>query len=43
MGDSDKDQIIADLLALGRSLKNLDEFYTEAQRCRAMANQANRN
>ena len=42
MGDSDKDQIIADLLALGRSLKNLDEFYTEAQRCRAMANQANR-
>ena len=42
MGDSDKDQIKADLRALCRTLKHLDELHTEAQRCRAMANQPNR-
>lgn len=43
MGDSDKDQIVADLLEFGRNLApHLDELYTEAQRCRAIVNQANR-
>lgn len=42
MGDSDKDQIKADLRALCRSLKHLDELHTEAQRCRVLANMGNR-
>jgi hypothetical protein len=42
MGDSDKDQIKADLAALCRSLKHLDELHTEAQRCKALANIGNR-
>lgn len=42
MGDSDKDQIKADLRSLCRSLKRLDELHTEAQRCRALANMGNR-
>jgi hypothetical protein len=43
MSDSDKDQIAADLKSFGRSLQpHLDEYHTEAQRCRALANQANR-
>jgi hypothetical protein len=43
MNDSDKDQIVADLQSLGRSLHpHLNEFHTEAQRCRAIANQSNR-
>ena len=43
MSDSDKDQIAADLKSFGRSLQpHLDEYRTEAQRCRALANQANR-
>jgi hypothetical protein len=42
VNDSDKDQIVSDLLSLGRSLQpHLDEFHTEAQRCRAIANQSN--
>jgi len=41
-GDSDKDQIKADLAALCRSLKHLDELHTEAQRCKALANIGNR-
>ena len=42
MSDSDKDQIVADLRSFGRSLQpHLDEYHTEAQRCRALANQAN--
>lgn len=43
MSDSDKEQIVADLKSLGRSLQpHLDEYHTEAQRCRAIANQFNR-
>lgn len=42
MGDSDKDQIKADLAALCRSLKHLDALHTEAQRCKALANMGNR-
>jgi hypothetical protein len=42
MGDSDKDQIKSDLQVLNRTLKGLDSLHTEAQRCRAMANQSNR-
>jgi hypothetical protein len=39
LNDADKDQIVADLKSLGRSLQpHFDEFHTEAQRCRAMAN-----
>jgi hypothetical protein len=42
VNDSDKDQIVSDLLSLGRSLQpHLNEFHTEAQRCRAIANQSN--
>jgi hypothetical protein len=41
MSDSDKDQIAADLKSFGRSLHPyLDEYHTEAQRCRALANRA---
>ncbi len=43
MSDSDKDQIVADLKSFRRNLQpHLDEYHTEAQRCRALANQANR-
>jgi hypothetical protein len=43
MCDSDKDQIVADLRSFGRSLQpHLDEYHAEAQRCRALANQATR-
>jgi hypothetical protein len=43
MNDSDKDQIVADLKSFGRNLQpHLDEYHTEAQRCRALANQVNR-
>ncbi|HEY6341074.1 MAG TPA: hypothetical protein VIY49_06245 [Bryobacteraceae bacterium] len=39
LNDVDKDRIAADLMSLGRSLHpHLDEYHTEAQRCRAMAN-----
>jgi hypothetical protein len=42
MNDADKDQIVADLKSLGRNLHpHLDEYHTEAQRCRVMANQPN--
>lgn len=41
LSDGDKDQIAADLMSLRRSLKpHLDDFHAEAQRCRAIANQA---
>jgi hypothetical protein len=43
VNDGDKDQIVADLKSLGRSLHpHLDYYHTEAQRCRALANQLNR-
>jgi hypothetical protein len=43
MSDSDKEQIVADLKSLGRSLQpHLHEYHTEAQRCRAIASQSNR-
>jgi hypothetical protein len=43
MNDSDKDQIVKDLQLLGRSLQpHLNDFHTEAQRCRAVANQSSR-
>jgi hypothetical protein len=43
MNDSDKDQIVTDLQALGRSLHpHLNAYHTEAQRCRALANQSSR-
>lgn len=43
LNDSDKDQIVADLQSLGRSLQpHLNEYHTEAQRCRVVANQSNR-
>ena len=43
MNDADKDQIVADLESLGRNLHpHLDDYHTEAQRCRALANQPNR-
>lgn len=42
MGDSDKDQIKADLLSLCRTVKHLDEVHTEAQRCSAWTNPGNR-
>jgi len=42
MSDSDKDQVVADLKSVRRNLQpHLDEYHTEAQRCRALANQAN--
>jgi hypothetical protein len=41
LGDGDKDQIAAELASLGRGLNpHLDYYHTEAQRCRAVANQA---
>ena len=40
VNDADKDQVVADLKSLGRSLHpHLAEFHAEAQRCRAIANQ----
>ena len=42
MNDADKDQIVTDLQSLGRSLHpHLNVYHTEAQRCRALANQPN--
>lgn len=42
MNDADKDQIVADLKSFKRSLHpHLDAYHTEAQRCRALANQLN--
>jgi hypothetical protein len=41
LSDGDKDEVAADLLSLNRSLApHLDDFHKEAQRCRAVANQA---
>jgi hypothetical protein len=41
LSDGDKDQIAADLLSVTRSLKpHLDNYHSEAQRCRAIAMQA---
>lgn len=41
LSDGDKDQIAAELMSLNRSLKpHLDNFHVDAQRCRAIANQA---
>lgn len=42
MGDSDKDQIKADLLGLNRTVKGLDALHAEAQRCRALASLGHR-
>lgn len=42
MGDSDKEQIQADLHGLCRSLKQLDGLHAEAQRCRALVSLGNR-
>jgi hypothetical protein len=43
VNDSDKDQIVADLQSLCRNLQpHLNNYHAEAQRCRAIANQANR-
>jgi hypothetical protein len=41
MNDWDKDQIVIDLQLLGQSLQpHLNDFHSEAQRCRALANQS---
>jgi hypothetical protein len=41
LSDGDKDHISAELTALARGLNpHLDRYHTEAQRCRAVANQA---
>jgi hypothetical protein len=38
LSDGDKDQIVGDLKSLGRSLApHLDNYHSEAQRCRALA------
>lgn len=37
VGDADKDQVVADLASLQRSVRDLDEYHREAQRCRALA------
>ena len=43
MNDADKDQIDADLKSFGRNLHpHLGEYHTEAQRCRLLANQMDR-
>jgi hypothetical protein len=43
INDSDKETIEAELQSLGRNLQpHLNEYHSEAQRCRTLANQSSR-